>query len=38
MATEAAEAAAHMEHGESEAEFVEEGEPGEDEPPVEAAE
>ena len=35
MATEAAEAAAHMEHGESETEFAEE-ELGEEEPPMEA--
>jgi pilus assembly protein FimV len=37
MATEAAEAAAHMEHAEAEAEIVEE-EPGEAEPPMEAVE
>jgi hypothetical protein len=37
MATEAAEAAAHLEHAESETDVAEE-EPGEEEPPIEAAE
>ncbi|HEY6020662.1 MAG TPA: hypothetical protein VIY48_12450, partial [Candidatus Paceibacterota bacterium] len=38
MATEAAEAAAHMEHAESETEVLEQEEPGEEEPPTEAIE